>query len=186
MKCENVLVYDTQEGGTTDNYRAKLTDFSLSVTDLSDTDESGLLKQGLSGTPSYRPPELGQGSRNLEPSQARLVDAWCWGMLLWRVMIDGQGYIDETKNLEREALGIEDIEDLHKDDRLAGVATISVQKHLFTYHASENPGIINLVCSLLRQILVRNTYTSRRAGITEVYNQTYGWFPYLHHGLRSS
>lgn len=79
LKHENVLIFRTSAEA---EYTAKLGDFGGSVMDLE--------RENLSlhvGTPPYNAPEMGS---MLNGQALKLTDVYSFGLLVWRVMLDGE------------------------------------------------------------------------------------------------
>lgn len=84
VKCENVLVVR----GANDSITPKLSDFGFSLVLPQEQ-----LGTKLIGTPRWSAPELSQGHSDRvmqDPSHFPLLDIYSYGLLVWRVLKDGQ------------------------------------------------------------------------------------------------
>lgn len=176
IKCQNVLVFNTLEDGSADGWKAKITDFSFSVSSLNDADRDGRLDQPIHGTRLYRPPELDERDLHLTAKEAQAVDVWCWGMILWQVMITGLPSPEERDTLEEET-----IVELRKNDcdELQRVAINSIRRN----YPDSTPefGLINFVCSLIQETLVRDPLSRPTIDNLQLKFQT--MMPYLRYGI---
>ncbi|KAJ5057278.1 hypothetical protein J3E72DRAFT_387986 [Bipolaris maydis] len=124
IKSSNVLVY-TNFNGTAENWTAKVIDFSHSA--ILDQQASNMTKRDqLVGTDFYKPPELGKPKATFYGGIADRVDIWCWGMLLWEVLLDGK--IDVTTEFMHE---------LRNTGRVAEYACKRCKEYLETHHKDE-------------------------------------------------
>lgn len=120
VKCENVLVFENDTDGRSDNgfnLQCKLTDFGVSR-----HPDGGV---SLGGSRPWQAPECSRGAY-FRIEAAKRTDIYSFGMLLWRVMFDGdpfkfleQNNAFEAKNdKEKRTKRNEVIAALKKDDRL--------------------------------------------------------------------
>lgn len=104
IKAENVLIFRSDRG-TGQNWTAKICDFSRSQLDIRSTDPRLPVKDFI-GTLQYSPPELSKPQDLVtgDPIKLEFIDVWCWGMLLWYVLMDGMPYFiqipPEAESLE--------------------------------------------------------------------------------------
>ncbi|KAH7227279.1 kinase-like domain-containing protein, partial [Fusarium solani] len=79
VKCENVLVFQQDDG----SFKAKLIDFGFSVL-LAEHEPGACIRVG--GTQPFTPPEA---THLLEREALIYTDYFCFGMLVWQVLLDG-------------------------------------------------------------------------------------------------
>ncbi|KAJ4205356.1 hypothetical protein NW759_014583 [Fusarium solani] len=79
VKCENVLVFQQDDG----SFKAKLIDFGFSVF-LAEHEPGACIRVG--GTQPFTPPEA---THLLEREALIYTDYFCFGMLVWQVLLDG-------------------------------------------------------------------------------------------------
>jgi serine/threonine protein kinase len=89
IKPDNILVFKSDQG-TGENWTAKLCDFSNSRVGIHGSDDA--FKPDIIGTEKYCPPELVLQDARVPSSNFKAIDVWCWGMLLWYVLLDGEPY----------------------------------------------------------------------------------------------
>ncbi|KAL8655378.1 MAG: hypothetical protein Q9210_000912 [Variospora velana] len=121
VKCENVLVFEKDDAGQGEksafNLQCKLTDFGVSR-----HPDGGV---SLGGSRPWQAPECSRGAY-FHIEAAKRTDIYSFGMLLWRVMFDGDPFKKlegsstfEAKNdKERRDKRNEAVTALKKDDRL--------------------------------------------------------------------
>ncbi|KAL2826473.1 hypothetical protein BDW59DRAFT_145225 [Aspergillus cavernicola] len=146
VKCENLLVFPHEDG-----YHAKLCDFGFAVF-LGDVkgEKAGL----LGGTVPWTAPEF---RRDLPYPQhfLKLTDVYSLGLLLWRVLLDGENpfkhhLLDPTKDAEQLKIG---------EPPLLHFAQASILlRPEYSPHANEIFSL--LACTLQKQPLKRKLRTA--------------------------
>ena len=102
IKPDNALIF-TSSQGTAQNWIAKLCDFSHSRLEIHE-ERRALYSSEIGGTEKFFPPER-YSSDAIPISNLPAIDVWCWGMLLWYILIDGDTYKTlDGRELERESL----------------------------------------------------------------------------------
>lgn len=148
MKCENVLVFNGQSSAA-ESWIAKLSDFGHSTLGLESREEHQQLHEANIGTQFYSPPELDDGPIAVSAEKLKRIDVWCWGMLLWRVMIEGTEYLDSLDlRIEHES----HMKELRQQPTFSIMASQSCQHYLESHHAHERP-LVFRVCEILRRTL---------------------------------
>ena len=138
LKHENVLVFpNTQENPANQPYTLKLADFGGTVMDLSGDGGHRIPMH----TFPYEAPEI---SEKLTEEGAKKTDAYSYGMLIWRCMIDSQDVL-AALGVSRDAR--EKVTLLKLSDGLLEAAIHSISSYFF---AHQLPGAsLNLVTSAL-------------------------------------
>ncbi|KAG7284599.1 hypothetical protein NEMBOFW57_010977 [Staphylotrichum longicolle] len=138
LKHENVLVFpNTQENPPNQPYTLKLADFGGTVMDMSD---DGTHRIPMHTFP-YEAPEI---SEKLTEEGAKKTDAYSYGMLIWRCMIDSRDVLGGL-GLTRDAR--EKVTLLKLSDGLLEAAIHSISSYFFEHQL---PGAsLNLVTSAL-------------------------------------
>ena len=96
VKCENVLVVR----GANDSVIPKLADFGFSL-----VLPKAQLGTKLIGTPRWNAPEISNGNFDRimqDPSRLRLLDIYSYGLLVWRVLKDGQDPFNDQVVMSHE------------------------------------------------------------------------------------
>ncbi|KAL9029684.1 MAG: hypothetical protein Q9196_002108 [Gyalolechia fulgens] len=121
VKCENVLVFEKEDSDHRSdngfNLQCKLTDFGVSR-----HPDGGV---SLGGSRPWQAPECSRGAY-FRIEAAKSTDIYSFGMLLWRVMFDGDPFkflegtssIEAKNDKERRRKRNEVVAALKKDDRL--------------------------------------------------------------------
>ncbi|KAF2825650.1 kinase-like protein [Ophiobolus disseminans] len=89
VKCDNALVHENSMAGTAENRQVKLSDFSHSIILDEHEGQLGVVTHMIRGTQLYRPPELCSGYQYPSIEAVKLSDIWCFGLMVWEVMMDG-------------------------------------------------------------------------------------------------
>ena len=131
-------MYNKSGVGTAQNWTARLSDFSHSI--VSDQFRPGNIT--AAGTKSYSPPESGTPSDNFDT--LKLSDIWCFGLLVWEVMLDG--------TLEKCALEEFLTKPQVTNQGRNGTPVELCEHYLGEQHPRES-SLIGVVSSLLRQCL---------------------------------
>lgn len=135
LRHENVLVFETHEKQAP--YTAKLADFGGSMMDIAE-EKSCSPKLG---TWPYNPPEP---VHNLSIDGSKQSDVYCFGLLVWRVMIDGKDILDIP---ELKGVSIEEIQTIKLSDYLGAIAEKSIRNQVVADSLSEKQ--INIVFYVL-------------------------------------
>ncbi|KAL8858026.1 MAG: hypothetical protein Q9178_005487 [Gyalolechia marmorata] len=154
IKCRNVLVYMKTGSRAVRDWRAKLSDFGSSII-LSDHKESppdGYLPESFLGTEAYLPPEAAGGAQHIPVITAKSADIWCWGMLLWEVMVDGK-YHDETGRLVDSEEVQHWLPSLRRRGTTCDVAREDVKRHLESHDSIDEKPIASFVDEILEHTL---------------------------------
>jgi len=150
IKCENALVFKT-ENGTAENWRVKISDFSHSILNMEGKTPNKFTRREVLGTNLYSPPELNDAEAILEVANMKSVDIWCWGMLMWKVMIDGADYTDaDGRKINRD-----EMQTLREHDRMATTAKDACKKYLNAHHSREGTSF-NIILGVLSDALCPN------------------------------
>lgn len=100
------------------------------------------------GTRFFSPPELDNGMKSLATENLKRIDIWCWGMLLWRVMIEGTEYLDsDGQKIEEDQMII-----LRQQLTFSKIASQSCRRYLSSFHEHERP-LVYQICEILRRTL---------------------------------
>jgi serine/threonine protein kinase len=141
-----VLVFDGPSS-TAESWIAKLTDFGHSTLGLDGDGEDERLYQAMVGTRFFSPPELDGGPTALSKEKFERIDIWCWGMLVWRVMIEGTEYLDsDGQKIENRMIM------LRKKPTFSKMASQSCRQYLSSFHEHERP-LVHHICEILRRTL---------------------------------
>lgn len=135
LRHENVLVFGTHEKQAP--YTAKLADFGGSMMNIAE-EKSYSPKLG---TWPYNPPEP---THNLSIDGSKQSDVYCFGLLVWRVMIDGKDILDIP---ELKGVSIEEIQTIKLSDYLGAIAEKSIRNQVVADSLSEKQ--INIVFYVL-------------------------------------
>ena len=125
IKSENTLVFDA-DTGQADNWRVRLADFGNAITDLRNSPTDGLVEQEVIGTTFYQAPELDGNSQRVTSETIRATDIWCWGMLVWEVMIGGKLQLGNQK------IGEDDMRQLRASRQVAETACAQLSSEYLT------------------------------------------------------
>lgn len=150
IKMENILIFNSFEANV-ENWQAKIADFGHAILDLENVQE-GLVSKEVVGTPLYRPPELETRIKRLPPNSIASADIWCWGMLLWRVMIDGTHYFDE----HGDRLLDQQMHDSKARLDFASNTSRCVMQYLNRRYSRQDAALIQLICNLLEDTLAKD------------------------------
>lgn len=88
LKHENVLIFPNKRHMEGVPYTAKLGDFGGSVMDMSSQE----LRQSETWTWPFQAPEI-EAKKDLNRQGLMLTDVYSFGLLIWRAMMDGEGFI---------------------------------------------------------------------------------------------
>jgi serine/threonine protein kinase len=144
LKHENVLVFRNKaKGAGAVAYTAKLADFGGSAMDIQVAADRFL----PSGTPPYEAPEARHG---LDGEGLKRTDVYSLGLLVWRVILDGENPFG-TPPLSGHTPA--QIEDLKCFDGLLPVARDSVRGYLLLNVTDDELGIVNFVLENTLQAL---------------------------------
>jgi serine/threonine protein kinase len=141
VKSSNVLVY-TNTIGTAENWTAKVIDFGHAVIHAENSPDITNRDQ-LLGTDLYRPPELAKPGATFHGNIADRTDTWCWGMLLWEVLLDGR--LDITKQA---------MQSLRESGSVAQSALGECKAYLESHHKDEKrmfPSILHILSEALNE-----------------------------------
>jgi serine/threonine protein kinase len=143
-----VLVFDGPSS-TAESWIAKLSDFGHSTLGLhGDGDgEDEQLHQAMVGTRFFSPPELDGRPIALFKENFERIDIWCWGMLLWRVMIEDTEYLDSNGQKIEDRMIM-----LRQKPTFAKMASQSCRRYLSSFHEHERP-LTYRICEILRRAL---------------------------------
>ena len=131
---------------------AKLGDFGGAVLNVDEVDRRGNILTQIRGTPLYNPPELDDSSC-LKPQQAMAGDIWCWGMLLWKTIIDGEPYSYNSNELHGlEAIDSRQMKKLRSQQDFSSMAKDCARRHMERFGESR-PRLKDLVYWLLEATL---------------------------------
>ncbi|KAL2065988.1 hypothetical protein VTL71DRAFT_2059 [Oculimacula yallundae] len=136
VKTANVLIFPSTVS-TAENWTAKLSDFGSSLLLDDKVDPDGRMRDEYRGTNYFQPPELDHAAtRQLQPELARKTDIWCWGLLVWAVLVDGFGgyYVDVDGNPLRDTV----MRNMRLQDKLGDVAFLAVDKKLMEQHPGDH------------------------------------------------
>jgi serine/threonine protein kinase len=159
IKTENALIFENSTS-TAQNWTAKLSDFGSSILHLNKITPDGLSHEELRGTRYYSPPELGSGPCRLPRDEVKSADIWCWGMLVWEVMINGFDefyyYYDHDHALHR--IDYAEMDELRRNGELNQKAVSSVASVLRQSYHTENDShkLGSLILSILRSVLEKD------------------------------
>ena len=64
----------------------------------------------LLGTDFYRPPELAKPGSMFDGKIANRFDIWCWGMLLWEVLLDGSLNVSKKEHAKHAKFRLSSLE----------------------------------------------------------------------------
>lgn len=135
LRHEKVLVFETQESQCP--YTAKLADFGGSVMD--NAEEKSRSPQ--TGTWPYNPPE---STHDLSIDGFKRSDVYCFGLLVWRAIIDGK---DILENPQLKGASIEDIQTMKLSDHFGAIAEKSIRTQVVADALSEKE--MNLIFYVL-------------------------------------
>ncbi|KAJ4485259.1 hypothetical protein J3R30DRAFT_1333826 [Lentinula aciculospora] len=119
LKHENVLVYPNRDPDASIKYVAKISDFGGSVMDLGADDFRSL----HTPTRPWLAPEFFFNNRMLE-SELKLTDVYALGLLVWRVILDGENPYQWQSN--SEPISESQIHELKCSNDLLGLAKESI------------------------------------------------------------
>ncbi|KAF2495498.1 kinase-like protein [Lophium mytilinum] len=140
IKCENALVFNTEKG-TAENWRVKLSDFGHAILNMQGKGSSGFTRREVIGTDFYSPPELSSAEAVIDVANMKSVDVWCWGLLMWRVLIDGMEYSDaEGHQIDPGAMRA-----LREQGNIAATAKDACKNYLNLHHSREGAALSSIV-----------------------------------------
>lgn len=139
LRHENVLVFETQE--TKSPYIAKLATFGGSTMNIAEEESCS----PQTGTWPYNPPE---STHNLSIDSLKQSDVYCFGLLVWRAMIDGKDILETP---ELKGVSVEDLHKMKLRDYFGAIAEKSIRNHVVPDSLSEKE--INLVFYVLDQTI---------------------------------
>jgi len=114
IKSENVLVFDNPAGG----FIAKLSDFGYATLNIDFSPSQGSIKGTPkeifvnTGTLPWTSPEFGS---TVSWENAFKSDVYTWGLLVWRVFIDGANPFQSHEHLFKEVAGVRGASDVPND-----------------------------------------------------------------------
>lgn len=111
--------------------------------------EADVSREAFAGTRFYSPPELDDGPKLLTADHFKSIDIWCWGMLLWRVMIDGTEYKNEEGRLIESE---HEMVILRRGREFSSLASNSCLEYLRRAHPSDRP-LAFQICKILKATL---------------------------------
>ncbi|KAL8639572.1 MAG: hypothetical protein Q9226_008858 [Calogaya cf. arnoldii] len=162
VKAENTLVFETGDSSS-EPWLAKLGDYGGAVLNIDEVDRRGFIRTQIRGTPLYNPPEL-DCSSDLTPQQAIAGDIWCWGMLLWRSVIDGKQYsCDSNEIMHPRAIDLKQMQTLRKQQDFSSLAIDCARRHMEMSRESR-PRLKELVYWLLEATLRRDPSERLKSG----------------------
>lgn len=109
LKASNVLIFSDTNG---DSVLAKVSDFGFTLRTFGTAGQMSTMLKG--GSPPWEAPEMAEGSNDgfvTFPQLAR-ADIYSYGLLVWRVVLNGQTPFDDP----RFAVRFPGFERLHQDD----------------------------------------------------------------------
>lgn len=115
LRHENVLVFETDE--TQSPYVAKLAHFGASMMDIAEENSCS----PKMGTWPYNPPGP---SDDLSIDDFKQSDVYCFGLLVWRAIIDGKEILDIP---ELKGVSMEDIQAMKLCDYFGAIAEKSIR-----------------------------------------------------------
>jgi serine/threonine protein kinase len=119
IKAENILLFSNAEGGLT----AKVTDFGFSIHDYNSDKSMSADFRGRS--PPWDAPEVSEG-KSVSLSELYQADLYSYGLLVWRLMLDGQtpfNISDESKSFP----GFEQIAEVEGNERRLAMAELKME-----------------------------------------------------------
>ncbi|KAL8924701.1 MAG: hypothetical protein Q9208_003891 [Pyrenodesmia sp. 3 TL-2023] len=162
VKAENTLVFETGDSSS-EPWLAKLGDFGGAVLNVDEVDRRGFVLTQIRGTPLYNPPEL-DCSSDLTPQHAMAGDIWCWGMLLWRSVIDGEQYsYDSYEFVDPRAIDLKQMQNLRNQQDFSSMAIDCARRRMERLGESR-PRLRELVYWLLEATLRRDPSARLGAG----------------------
>lgn len=132
IKVHNVLVFDSGVS-TAESWSVKLSDFGNSILLANGSTSNQTVPDHIQGTPFYSPPEIDNASPNLTVGTVKAIDIWCWGLLMWQVVIGGGSFISE----EGEEIDDSIMETLRRRNLVADTAWKSCSKYIRANHFNE-------------------------------------------------
>ncbi|KAJ7633983.1 hypothetical protein B0H17DRAFT_1339674 [Mycena rosella] len=165
LKHENVLIFTNKVKDAEVPYTAKLADFGGSAMDI----QEGADRFLPSGTPSFNAPEAANG---LDAEGLKRTDVYSLGLLVWRVVLDGESPFDISPFTGCTPDGIED---LKRFDELLAIAKESVSDRLVPDVAEDEREIMNFVLENTLQVaserrcLIKTTAALSVRHLPEIY-----------------
>ena len=154
---------------------AKLSDFGSSLLHLDNTTKDGRLREEFRGTDYFMPPER-EYTRSLLAEHAKAADIYCWGLLLWQVLVDGNGLNENGRLIDTASMTA-----LRRSGEIAAVAVSQVEHYFETAYALElhdNPSSSDIrmtILSTLRSVLAR--YPQERPSASSILSQAFTFDP---------
>ena len=163
-KCDNVLVFKS-ETGTGENWRAKLTDFGHCEIDAGPGHSASSRPSYRGGTRYYDAPEVIWNTATLE--LLHKVDIWCWGLLLWQVIVNGAEFDPHEENWRDDS----QMQQLKEQDRVLATAKSRCEDYINKHHRDEI-NIFPSIIEALNDTLCRDPQERRSAKsiVTELKN----------------
>ena len=163
-KCDNVLIFKS-ETGTGENWRAKLTDFGHCEIDAGPGHSASSRTSYRGGTRYYDAPEVIWNTAT--PELLHKVDIWCWGLLLWQVIVNGAEFDPHEENWRDGS----QMQQLKEQDRVLATAKSRCEDYIDKTHRDE----INIFPSIIKALndtLCRDPQERRSAKsiVTELKN----------------
>ncbi|KAJ6563824.1 hypothetical protein B0H19DRAFT_942471 [Mycena capillaripes] len=144
LKHDNVLVFRNKaKGAGAVAYTAKLADFGGSAMDIQAAADQFL----PSGTPPFEAPEARHG---LNGEGLKCTDVYSLGLLVWRVILDGENPFGTSPLSDHTPA---QIEDLKRFDVLLPIARDSVRDYLLPNATDDELDIVNFVLDNTLQAL---------------------------------
>lgn len=100
------------------------------------------------GTDLYSPPELNIIDVPLNTDELSKIDIWCWGMMLWEILVDGGPFTDVGGQMVEGYR----MQELREEGTLAKAATAACRKFLEIHHSGERT-MFNPVLKVLEDAL---------------------------------
>lgn len=147
IKCDNALVFPKSANGMAENWQVKISDFSHSIVSPTNSDNVSLKREAILGTDFYSPPEFDTPEIK-HPERLKSADIWCFGVLLWEVMLDGTELLDSEKNVIDESM----MRSLRKSGTLVDLAREQIDQYLQNQHLGES-GLVEATLSLIEKCL---------------------------------
>lgn len=98
------------------------------------------------GTKFYSPPELACSHQDFSHAHLRKIDVWCWGLLLWEVLTNGEG----TKSYD-----FGDMQELREQGLVLDAAKRSCIAFLNSNHLGER-NLFHVILDCLERSLCSN------------------------------
>jgi serine/threonine protein kinase len=172
IKTENTLVFENNTS-TAQNWTAKLSDFGSSILHLNKSTPDGRSHEEFRGTPYYRPPELSSGPRRLPKDQVKSADIWCWGMLVWEVMLNGfeEFYYYHDQDHVLHQIDYVKMDELRQNGDLnqRAVSSIAAVLRQSYHHENDSHQLGSLILGILQSVLENDPI--RRPSANEIFRK---------------